>query len=453
VQANRALRVRLTVQSGLFLVLFIALVALLAHVAQDYRKEWDITRSARNTLAQPTLDALRQLDAPLSITAFAVTQDPSGGNVHKIIEERLRPYKRAKPDLDLKLVDPREDPKRAEAAGIRSANELVIEYRRRVEHMPLAEFSEQAFANALMRLMRGSSSLVLWLEGHGERKLDGIANHDLGEFGRQLQQKGLKINSVNLAVAQEVPANATLLVIATPQSDLQPDEVEKITRYVKAGGNLLWLLDPEPLRGLQPIAETLGLVLTPGTVVDPSLRPKQGPPVFAVATSYGHHPITATFRYNTLFPYARQIGVSESEEWRVAPLIEVAQRGWVEMSKLDDKPVFDQAKDLPGPVNIAAAFERTAGDKQQRVVVIGNAAFLSNAYLGNAGNLQLGIATLNWLTAEDNLIAIDPRPAADSRIQIEQMTLYVIAFGFLVVLPLVFVLTGGVIWWRRRKAA
>jgi hypothetical protein len=88
VQANRALRVRLTVQSGLFLVLFIALVALLAHVAQDYRKEWDITRSARNTLAQPTLDALRQLDAPLSITAFAVTQDPSGGNVHKIIEER-----------------------------------------------------------------------------------------------------------------------------------------------------------------------------------------------------------------------------------------------------------------------------------------------------------------------------------------------------------------------------
>ncbi|HEV7800656.1 MAG TPA: GldG family protein, partial [Burkholderiales bacterium] len=260
-QANRGLRVRLTVQSGLFVALFIALVALLAYVAQDYRKEWDVTRSARNTLAQPTLDVLRQLDGPVTVTAYAVTQDPSGGNVHKLVQERLRPYQRAKPDLRLTLVDPREDPKRAEAAGIRTPNELVIEYRKRTEHLGLGEFSEQAFANVLMRLMRGSTSLVLGLEGHGERKLDGIANHDLGEFGRQLQQKGIKINSVNLALAQEVPSNASLLVIASPQADLQPSEVEKIQRYVKTGGNLLWLIDPEPLRGLEPIAEELGLVL------------------------------------------------------------------------------------------------------------------------------------------------------------------------------------------------
>ena len=451
-QANRRLRVRLTIQSGLFLVLLLALVMLLAFLARDHRKEWDVTRGARNTLAQPTLDVLRQLDGPLTVTAYAVAQDASGGNVHRIVEERLRPYRRAKPDLDLRLVDPREDPKRAEAAGIRTPNELVIEYRKRTEHMALSEFSEQAFANVLMRLVRGSASLVLWLEGHGERKLDGIANHDLGEFGRQLQQKGLKINSVNLALAQEVPSNAGLLIIASPQSDLQPDEVEKIRRYAQAGGNLLWLIDPEPLRGLQPLAEMLGLVLTPGTVVDFAMKPRSGPPVFAVATSYAQHPITAAFRYNTMFPYARQIGLSESEDWRISPLIEVAQRGWVEVDKLDEKPTFNSARDLPGPVTIAAAFQRTAGDKQQRIVVVGNGAFLSNTYLGNAGNLQLGIAMVNWLAAEDDLVAIDPRPAPDSRIEIDQMTLYLIAFTFLLVLPLGFILTGIVIWWRRRKA-
>ena len=451
-QANRRLRVRLTIQSGLFVVLLLVLVMLLAFVARDFRKEWDVTRSARNTLAQPTLDVLRQLDGPLTVTAYATAQDATGANVHRMIEERFRPYRRAKPDFDVRLVDPREDPKRAEAAGIRTPNELVIEYRKRSEHMPLQDFSEQALANVLMRLARGSASLVLWLEGHGERRLDGIANHDLGEFGRQLQQKGLKINSVNLALAQEVPANAGLLIIANPQADLQAAEVEKIRRYLQAGGNLLWLIDPEPLRGLQPIAEMLGLVLTPGVVVDGALKPRTGPPVFAVATSYGNHPITAAFRYNAMFPYARQIGLSESEDWRISPLIEVAQRGWVELDKLDDKPTFNSARDLPGPVNIAAAFERTAGDKQQRVVVVGNGAFLSNTYLGNAGNLQLGIAMVNWLAAEDDLVAIDPRPAPDSRIQIDQMTLYLIAFGFLLALPLAFVLTGFVIWWRRRKA-
>ena len=452
-QANRRLRAKLTLQSGLFLALFLALVMLLAFLARDFRKEWDVTQSARNTLAQPTLDVLKQLDGPLSVTAYAMAQDPAGSNVHKLIEERLRPYRRAKPDLDLKFVDPREDPKRAEAAQIRTPNELVIEYRRRVEHMALGEFNEQSFANVLMRLMRGSDTTVLWLEGHGERRLDGIANHDLGEFGRQLQQKGLKLNSVNLALAQAVPTNAAMLIIASPQSDLQPAEVEKIQAYVKAGGNVLWLVDPEPLRGLHPLAETLGLVLTPGTVVDAALRPRSGPPVFAVATSYGNHPITAAFRFNTMFPYARQIGLSEREDWRITPLIEVAQRGWVEVGPLDDKPTFDKARDLPGPVNIAAAFERMVGDRQQRVVVVGNAAFLSNTYLGNGGNLQLGMAIVNWLAAEDNLVAIDPRPAPDARIDIGQMTLYSIAFGFLLVLPLAFVLTGVFIWWRRRKAA
>jgi ABC-type uncharacterized transport system involved in gliding motility auxiliary subunit len=215
----------------------------------------------------------------------------------------------------------------------------------------------------------------------------------------------------------------------------------------------MWMIDPEPLHGLQPVAESFGLVLTPGVVVDPALKPPRGPPVFAAAASYGQHPITAAFRYNTIFPYARQIGADESDEWRITPLIEVAPRGWVEMTALTEAPVFDRARDLPGPVTIAAAFERTINDKQQRVIVIGSGSFLANSYLGTAGNLQLGIAMVNWLTSEDDLVAIDPRPAPDTRIELDQVTLYVIAFSFLAGLPLVFVLSGAFIWWRRRKAA
>lgn len=452
-RAGRGLRITLGIQSGIFTALFLALVMLLAFMARDYRKEWDVTRSARNSLSPQTLEILRQLDAPISVTAYAPTRDRSGTNVHKVIEDRLRAYQRAQPDLRLALVDPREDPKRAASAEVRTPAELVIEYRKRVEHMPLGEFSEQAFANVLMRLMRGASSVVLSLEGHGERKLDGAANHDLGTFGAQLEQKGIKLTNVNLGLAQDVPVNAALLVIASPKSDLQASEVEKIQRYVEAGGNMLWLIDPGPLHALHPIGEKLGLVLTPGTVVDAASRPTSGPPVFAMAASYGNHPITAAFRYNTMFPYARHVGVSDSEEWRTTPLVEVAQRGWVEMGPLDEAPTFDKARDLPGPVIIAAAFERAVGEKQQRIVVVGNGAFLSNAYIGGAGNLQLGVAMVNWLTGEDALVAIDPRPAADSRIDIGQMTLYAIAFGFLLALPLFFVMTGVVIWWRRRRAA
>lgn len=450
-ELNRKIRIQLRLQSGVFVLLLVALTALLAYIAHEYRKEWDITRGTRQTLSQASLDVLKQLDGPLTITVYAVTQDGRGQNLHKSLQEFMRPYQRAKPDIALAFVDPREQPKAAAAAGVRAPVEMVIEYRQRSEH--LTEFNEQALTNVLMRLARGAGRLVLWLDGHGERKLNGVANHDLGDFGRQLQQKGLRLNSINLAVAQDVPSNIALLIIASPQVDLLPAEVQKIKHYVERGGNLLWLIDPEPLRGLQPISELLGLVLTPGVVVDPALKPRSGPPAFAVASSYARHPITSAFRLNTVFPFARQIGAVESDEWRITPLVDVAQRGWVEVGKLDEKVTFDKARDIPGPINIATAFERAVGDRQQRVVVVGNGHFLSNTFLGNGGNLDFGINIVNWLTGDDSLIAVQPRPAADSNLDIDQATLYLIAFTFLLVLPLAFIVTGGVIWWRRRRAA
>ena len=141
----------------------------------------------------------------------------------------------------------------------------------------------------------------------------------------------MRVAALNTAVAPDVPGNASLLIIASPQTDLQTNEIALVQRHVASGGNLLWLIDPEPLHGLDPVAETLGLVLTPGTVVDPSLRQKSGPPILATAANYAPHPVTATFRLNTLFPASRSIGHAEREGWRATPLVEVAQRGWVEM--------------------------------------------------------------------------------------------------------------------------
>ncbi len=453
---TRKVRAQLLAQGWIYTLLLLALVMLLAWLAREYRVERDVTANARNTLAQGTQEALRQFDGPVTVTAYAMAKDGSGNDVHKLVQEKLRPWQRIKPDLSLTLVDPRDDPKRANAAGLRSPNELVIEHQRRTEHLPLGEFNEHNFVNALLRLTRTSNTVVYWLDGHGERKLDGVANHDLGEFGRQLQLKGYTLSRLNLSIAQDVPRNAAALIIASPQANLQESEIAKLRAHLESGGNLLWLVDPEPLRGLEPVAEFLGLVLTPGTVVDPSLKPRSGPPTLAVGSNYARHAITGAFRLNTLFPGSRQIGADEREGWRMTPLIEVAQRGWVETGKLDDKTVFDKDRDFQGPINIATAFERTAGamagERQQRVVVVGNGAFLSNSFLGNGGNLQLGVAMLNWLSGDDKLIAIPPRPAADVQINIDQTLLYLLAFTFLLLLPLVFAISGIVVWWRRRKA-
>ena len=85
------------------------------------------------------------------------------------------------------------------------------------------------------------------------------------------------------------------------------------------------------------------------------------------------------------------------------------------------------------------------------MVIVGDADFLSNQYLGNGGNLEIGTNLINWLSHDDRLIAISPRPAPDTRLELSAYSQYTIAFTFLLVLPLVLLASGVRIWLKRRK--
>lgn len=450
-QAGRKLRIQLAVQNGVFVTLFLALVGLLGYGARQYHAQWDFTQNGRNSLAQASIDTLKQLKGPVTITAYASAgQDPRLGDVRKLISDFLAPYRRQKPDLALKFIDPTEQPKLTRAAGIQLNGEMVVEFGGKSEH--LTTLNEQDFANLLMRLARNGEKLVMYLDGHGERKLDGSANHDLGEFGKQLAMKGFKTGSLNLALAQEVPANAAILVIAAPQVDLLKGEVEKIEAYLDKGGNLLWLIDQEPLHGLQPIAEKLGLILSPGIVIDPAAQQLRAPPTWALGATYGPHPATRDFNLITVFPFARQIGINDrNKEWNSVSLVDVAQRGWVETGKLEGNIAFDKARDIPGPVSIAAALTRNVNDREQRVAVIGSGSFLANSFLGNGGNLDFGVNLINWLSGDERLVTVQPRATVDGNLTLSRTASFIIIVCFLFALPLGLALAGGIIWWRRRR--
>ena len=83
--------------------------------------------------------------------------------------------------------------------------------------------------------------------------------------------------------------------------------------------------------------------------------------------------------------------------------------------------------------------------------MIGDADFLSNRYLGNGSNLELGFNMINWLSHDDNLIAISPRPAPDTRLELSQPQQIAIFLSFLILMPLLLLGTGLRIWLRRRK--
>jgi len=294
---------------------------------------------------------------------------------------------------------------------------------------------------------------VMYVTGHGEPALDGQKNFDLANFGQQLTNKGFHVTSLNLAVAQDVPDNVNVLVLTAPGAAWQSGEVAKVKSYLARGGNLLWLIDQTPLHGLEPIAEYLGLILTPGIVIDPVAKGLGGQATTAIGYAYGIHPITENFAYNTAFPFVRQIATRpENSDWHTTQLVQVAQRGWVATGKLDKELRFDKQRDVPGPITVAVALERKVKDKDQRVAVFGGSSFLANMYIGNETNLDLGVNVMNWLAQDENLITVQPRSGPDSQLHLTQGAVNLIGVGFLLLLPAAFLFTGGMVWWRRRKA-
>jgi len=440
---------RLLIQNSLFVLLLLLLVGLLGYLGREYNVQWDISQNGRNTLNQASAEILQKMDGPVTVTVYVTVQDARLGDIRKIISEFLRLYQRIKPDFTFTFIDPTEHPKVTQEAGIKVNGEMVVTFNGRSEHLTIV--NEQVFTNLLIRLVRSGEKLVMGLSGHGERRLDGRANHDLGEFGKQLSMKGFKTDSLNLAIAQDVPTNASVLIIASPQVNLLKGEVDKILAYVARGGNLLWLIDQESLRGLQPLAEKLSLTLTPGVVVDPQSQQLKVPITFALGANYGQHPITRNFNNITIFPFARQISLNESKEWNGVSLVEVAQNGWVETGKLESDATFDEMYDVAGPISIAAALRRTLQDREQHVVVIGSGHFLANSYLGNGSNLDFGINLINWLVEDENLITIQPRATLDSNLTMSKSALTIIVSVFLIILPLFFLVCGITVWWQRRR--
>ncbi|HOY70745.1 MAG TPA: GldG family protein [Methylotenera sp.] len=458
---NRKLRFQLLVQNGFFVVLFLLLVVLLGYLASQYHVAKDITQANRNILTQGSVNVLKQMKAPINITVFATKDDASSGdNFRKGMMDFVARYQREKKDVNLKFINPSIEPKLALEAGVKEDGEVVVEYNKRVEHI-IPPIAEQEMTNLLVRLSRTNQQAIMYLDGHGERNLLGVRNHDLGEFGKQLEKKGFKFANPDLTIAQAVPSNGAMLVVASPQVDITDIEAKKIKAHLENGGNLLWLLDDDNYRGLKEVADYLGLNVSAGMVMDTASAQYGADSRVSFASLYGEHAITKNFMLRTLFPEAHQVTAKGTDEngWKVSNLVEVAPNGWLLAEKIakDAKPTFTEGKDTRGPINIGVALERIYGKKGQRVVVMGNANFLSNTFITNGGNLDLGINIVNWLAGDDNLITIQPMPLKDINVTIpDTKTSVAVAWtvfhAFQYFIPLGMMIAGFIFWWKRRKA-
>lgn len=463
---TRKTQLQLRIQKTIFLLLFVSALGMLAWLSNHYSYQFDLTANKRHSLSDSSVELLQVLDQPITVHAYTTDEV-----TQKAIREIIARYQRIKSDFELRLLNPDIDIAQARTDGVvmNKPFAFVIYYKQRMEHID--SLSEQAISNALLRLNRRDNQQVVFLSGHGERDIDGSDTRAYSTLKEQLASMGFNLQSINL-LQQNLPVNTRLLVIASPANPYLDGEVEQINNYLENGGNLLWLADPGDLQGLRPLATSLGLQLQNGLIIDnnPELRKTLNiqHPAFIPVTEYFPHLITNTLRYNSLFPTARGISPLSNDatvnNWQAHALFSSSGKSWTEAGGLKEEMVFDTSTgDVAGPIVMAVALNRltekmtdTSDDllptssHTQRVVVIGDSDFLSDSYIGASANLNLGLNIFNWLIGDDDFISVEPKSSPDTRLVLDDQQLMVIAFGFFLVIPILLLLSGFLIW-RKRK--
>lgn len=456
-RASRKLRMQLVLQKALFTALLLAVMGMLGWLTRSHNVQYDWTENKRNTLSETSMELLHTLDKPVTLNIYVQDDD----TVRTAVSEIMQRYQRVKPDFQFSLINPDIDYQAAQEDQVTNYGQVVIKYDGRRE--TVTSLNEQTLSSALLRLSRPAHKIV-FLEGHGERNPASTDNGGYGTLTTKLQASGFKVLTHNL-LRGELPQDTSVLVIAAPDMELLEGETGILLDYLAKGGNLLWLMDPGPMQGLEALAEAAGVYFLGGIVVDNNINLRQTlrieHPAIIPVLDYHEHPITRGADYNSLFPFSRGIDAAEGEagaKWNSQVIAQSLPRSWLETSPLTDEIVFEEAGDTRGPVALVIANERLATGEMattekasQRVVAVADSDFLTNSYIGAGANLVLGQNIISWLAGDDDLIAVEPKSATDLQLKLDDTEVFIIGIGFFLALPAALVIAGVVVWLRRRK--
>lgn len=462
-------KTNLRVQQALSALLVIAAIGLAGWLSQQYKHEFDWTANKRNTLTEASVKQLQGMKDPVKVIAFA----PTGADNRAEISQFFGRYTEAKPDFVVEYIDPIKKPNAVREYNVSNIGDLVIEYQGRRETVPAGSMNEPQVTPALQRLSFAEERWLVFLQGHGEHDAADTGSSGYGQFVQMLHDSGLKTQPLNLATMPRVPDNAAALVVAGPTTPLTAGEAEVLVDYVKNGGNLLWLSDPDSPPPPAALTQLLGARFEAGTAIFPEFAALGGDPSMFLTADYPRTPVTAGLRENTAFPLVRAIAADAPTEgvappaaaFRPQPFLQTSADAWTETGPLSGEIGFDAGSEQRGPLTLGllltrslpgvkpadAAADAKVPTRGQRVVLLGDSDFLSNAFVGQLGNSKLGLNLARWLAGRDDQIDITIPAAQDQSLDLSPAVVMLIQFGFLLLIPLLLLAIGLGRWLSRRR--
>ncbi len=444
------------IMSGVFLVI----VALIGAMSVKYKLRLDFTADARYTLSGQTVKVLKGLPGEVEALAFYRSDERTRQAMFDLLSE----YAYHSPNFSFRFIDPDRDPSEAVKHGVTSYRTTLLKFRDRKE--TVGTESENKLTNALIKLIAKDTKVFYFIKGHGEKRIDSQEENGYSSLREAIQAENHQVKELLLLSAEKVPEDAAVVVVAGPESDYLPAEIDKLDAFVRRGGRVLYLMDPGSAPALSAHLKGLGFELGNDLIIDKMSQVYGANFLMPVVVAYyKNHPVTQDFELATFFPIARSVKIAEDPSKGRYQLALTSDKSWTTRSKLSkEDEQFDPDRHTRGPISVVAvsaievaegsgAASRESIQTWGKVLVAGDSDFASNKFLKTAGNRDFMLNTLNWLAEEHILISIRKKEPGLSPLMLSQVQGRVVFWVAVVIVPTLVLVLGIAVAARRRRAA
>jgi hypothetical protein len=418
-------RVRTALHAGLTLALSAVFLLSINYVAtaRDVRKDVSYFRTSEPSASTRALVA--KLDKPLKVILFFRPGSDVIGQVKPYFDALAAANKKLRYELaDVALV-----PELASKHKVRDNGHVLLiagegeqqkgEFFRVGNELTEARATlrklDGAFQQTFTKLVRPERVLYLTV-GHGERnaKSSELSSADGTAVMEEIFKRlNLKSQTMGLAsgLGSQVPEAAGAVLIVGPSEKFMPEEVATLLAYVRKGGKLFVMLDPEKDVGLGPLLAGLGVEQLPGTVLSETQHMKrsynQSDRGIIFSNRYTSHPsVTTVTRHQrelaTLFVNGAALKASAAPA-QPKPKVTFPLRTSAEFWRDLNGDFTRDGQEKNESVNLMAAVSVKAGKDEGRAVIIGDGDFMTNKIAPNKGNMLLFVDSLAWLIGNEDL--------------------------------------------------
>lgn len=470
------------------IALGLTLIASLNYLAAKYFQRIDLTQSGTYTLAPESKAYVRELTEPVQIIV-TIPNDPENPDlkdIHRHLSKLFREFEatgtvNGEAFVQIEFVDIYRQRKRANELAtqynLTQENIILVAQDDRTREIRYADLyeregdqivgfqGEKAITSAIIDVSSKDEDKIYFMVGHGEMRLDDVDPlRGLSQLESFLRERNYTLATLDLAVDPDVPEDADLIVVPSPQASLLPEEVEKLRRYMsERNGRMIVLIDPGRRHGMDELFYDWGVLADDMSVEDdgPDFRAQGGD---FIIRRFAEHPITellVEYQITALFGQSRPIrtdpGSLKDPRLKVAQIIGTSEESWGERDYRTQSPaIYDTGRDLKGPISIATVSTRSAGTELGitipggRFVAFGNSDFITNNRLRAFGNRTLFFNSLNWALSKNSLLNIATRPLKSYQVVMSERDLNRTLLYY-AILPGATALFGIVIFLIRRR--